>query len=334
MLLRWFVAASLALGAHEIGTTRVKAEFPADGTYVVEIDTDAAPLLEKLAARTGRTGGLGSYDEAFRGRVSLAFDSAETRPAIAYSLLADTGASVKLTGSVPQGAKAFTFQFGWVFTTYSLQTGGTTVWVEGGQTSAPLPVGVTAPVSSWRVAGQYLALGFTHIVPYGLDHVLFVLGIYLLSNKGRSVFLQVTAFTLAHSITLGLSMYGVLRAPASIVEPLIAVSIAYVAIENLFLSELRPWRLGLVFGFGLLHGLGFAGVLTELGLPRGEFVTALLTFNAGVELGQMAVIAVAFLLVGWHFASRVWYRNRVVIPASMLIACTAVYWTVERVIGN
>ena len=128
-------------------------------------------------------------------------------------------------------------------------------------------------------------------------------------------------------------MYGLLRVPASVVEPLIAVSIAYVAIENVFLSELKPWRVGLVFGFGLLHGMGFAGVLTGLGLPRGEFVTALLTFNIGVEMGQLAVIGAAFLLVGWHCSERIWWRSRVVIPASTLIACAAIYWTVERVMG-
>jgi hypothetical protein len=333
MLIRLLWAVGIAAGAHEIGTTRVKTAFPADGTYAVEIETDAAPLMEKLAARTGRTGNLESYDEVFRGRLGLAFDGVETRPAIAYSLLADTGVQVRLTGALPAGAKEFTFQFGWVFTTYSLQVGGETVWLEGGTRSAALPIAVTEPVSRWRIAWRYLALGFTHIMPYGLDHVLFVLGIYLLSNKPRSVFLQVTAFTVAHSITLGLSMYGLLRVPASIVEPLIAVSIAYVAIENLFLSELKPWRVGLVFVFGLLHGMGFAGVLTELGLPRGEFITALLTFNVGVEMGQLAVIGAAFLLVGWHWADRVWYRSRVVIPASMLIACAAVYWTVERVSG-
>ena len=333
MLLRLLLAAGMAAGAHEIGTTRVTVQFPEAGTYTLEIETDAAPLLEKLAARTGRMGDLASYDEAFRGKVVLAFDGVEARPGIAYSLPADGGANVRLTGAFPPGAKAFTFQFGWVFTTYSLQAGGETVWVEGGQVSAPLAIGAPPPASRWRVAWRYLALGFTHIVPYGLDHVLFVLGIYLLSNKARSVLLQVTAFTVAHSITLGLSMYGLLRVPAAVVEPLIAVSIAYVAIENLFLSELKPWRVGLVFGFGLLHGMGFAGVLTELGLPRGEFVTALLTFNLGVEMGQLAVIGAAFLLVGWHYADRVWYRSRVVIPASVLIACTAIYWTVERVAG-
>jgi hydrogenase/urease accessory protein HupE len=167
-------------------------------------------------------------------------------------------------------------------------------------------------------------------VPHGLDHMLFVLGIYLLSGRARSVLWQVSAFTVAHSITLGLSMYDVVAVSPKIVEPLIALSIAYVAIENVFLSELKSWRVALVFGFGLLHGLGFAGALRDLGLPRSEFVTALLTFNLGVEAGQLAVIGTAFALVGWHCSSRTWYRRRIVVPASALIACTAVYWTIAR----
>ena len=125
-------------------------------------------------------------------------------------------------------------------------------------------------------------------------------------------------------------MYGLVSVPPRIVEPLIALSIAYVAIENIFRSELKSWRVALVFAFGLLHGMGFAGALKELGLPRSEFVTALLTFNAGVEAGQLAVIGAAFAIVGWHCANRAWYRSRIVVPASVLIACTAVYWTIER----
>ena len=105
------------------------------------------------------------------------------------------------------------------------------------------------------------------------------------------------------------------------------------AIENLFVSELKSWRVGLVFAFGLLHGLGFAGALRDLGLPRSEFLMALISFNIGVEAGQLSVIAGAFLLIGWQFAGRTWYRSRVVIPASMMIACTATYWTIERIVS-
>src|SRR5215472_2158076 len=100
-------------------------------------------------------------------------------------------------------------------------------------------------------------------------------------------------------------MYGLVSLPAKVVEPMIALSIVYVAVENLFTSELKPWRLALVFSFGLLHGMGFAGVLRDLGLPRGEFLAALVTFNAGVEGGQLTVIAIAFAAFAWWRADRI-----------------------------
>jgi hypothetical protein len=179
------------------------------------------------------------------------------------------------------------------------------------------------------IARQYLWLGYVHILPRGLDHILFVLGLFLLSPRLKPLLLQVTAFTVAHSITLGLSIYGLVSLPSRIVEPLIALSIAYVAIENLVTRELKPWRLALVFMFGLLHGLGFAGVLRDLGLPRGEFLTALLTFNLGVEGGQLSVIAAA-MLMAWPVIRKPWYRRAVVVPASLAIATIGVYWTLAR----
>lgn len=176
----------------------------------------------------------------------------------------------------------------------------------------------------------YLKLGFTHIVPLGLDHILFVVCLYLLNPKLKTVLWQATAFTVAHSITLGLAMYGYISPPSNIVEPLIALSIFYVAVENILTDKLKPTRVIVVFLFGLLHGMGFAGVLTELGLPDKEFVTALVTFNVGVELGQISVILVCFVLVGVWFSKKTWYHNRVVVPASAVIAAIAFYWTITR----
>jgi hydrogenase/urease accessory protein HupE len=204
-------------------------------------------------------------------------------------------------------------------------------WLQAGQISDTYSL-ASAPVevSSWSVIGNYISIGFEHILPKGLDHILFVVGIFLLSVHLRPILLQVTAFTLAHTITLGLSIYGLVALPASVVEPLIALSIAYVAIENCLSPKLSPWRIALVFCFGLLHGLGFAGVLSEIGLPRSEFLTALLSFNVGVELGQLAVISGCLLLLGW-WRNRDWYRQRVVIPLSICIAATGLFWTWERI---
>ena len=184
-----------------------------------------------------------------------------------------------------------------------------------------------------EVGAAYLNLGFTHILPKGADHILFVLGIFLLSTRLKPILFQVTAFTVAHTITLALTIYGLVSLSPRIVEPLIALSIVYVTVENIVTPELRPWRVALVFGFGLLHGMGFAGVLSELGLPRSEFLTALLCFNAGVELGQLTVIALASLLIGLPFRHKPWYRRRVVIPGSLAIAAIGLFWFVQRVAG-
>lgn len=187
-----------------------------------------------------------------------------------------------------------------------------------------------AGLSRSNISWIYLKLGFTHILPLGLDHILFVLCIYLLNPKLKSVLWQATAFTIAHSITLGLAMYGIIQAPSHIIEPVIALSIFFVAVENMLTDKLKPSRLIIVFAFGLIHGLGFAGALTELGLPKTEFVTALITFNVGVELGQITVILAAFLLFGMWFSAKPWYKSRIVVPASAIIALIALYWTIER----
>ena len=344
---------SATLGAHEIGTTRVAVTFQEGRTYDVEIVTDAAALVDKLETSSGGASPthasaaqlqslLAGFDETFRQRVTVTFDGSKVHPAIAYAVTPETDvaasvATIRLTGEIPEQSRDFAWRYAWTFASYAMTIRGApsapaaTVWLEGDQSSAPFALASPAPpVDRLGTAWTYFSLGFTHIVPLGLDHMLFVLGIYLLSGRARSVLSQVSAFTVAHSITLGLSMYGLIAVPPGVVEPLIALSIAYVAIENMFRSELRSWRVALVFAFGLLHGMGFAGALKELGLPRSEFVTALITFNLGIEGGQLAVIGAAFLLVGWQFGTRSWYRSRIVVPVSILIACTAVYWTLER----
>jgi hypothetical protein len=180
------------------------------------------------------------------------------------------------------------------------------------------------------VAVMYLKLGYTHILPLGADHVLFVLSMFFLNTQLKAVIWQATAFTLAHSVTFGLAMYGWISVPAYIAEPVIALSIMFVAVENIISDRLKASRITLVFIFGLVHGLGFADALSSLGLPENAFLTSLLTFNLGVELGQLSVILIAWFLVGKWFRERKWYRGRIVVPVSSLIAAVALYWTIER----
>ena len=181
-----------------------------------------------------------------------------------------------------------------------------------------------------EVIFSYMVVGFEHIVPKGSDHILFIFGIFLLSIKMKPLLWQVTMFTVAHTITLGLSMNGIVNLPPNIVEPLIALSIAYIGIENIFATQLHKSRLVLVFCFGLLHGLGFAGVLADFGMPDDDFATALISFNVGVELGQLTVICAAFLAVGCWFSAKPWYRNAIIIPSSAAISVIGLFWTFDR----
>ena len=181
------------------------------------------------------------------------------------------------------------------------------------------------------VAWFYLKLGFSHIVPDGFDHILFITALCLVNTKLKPIVWQATAFTVAHSITLGLSMKNIVVLDDGIVEPIIALSIAFVAIENLLVKEWNPWRLAIVFAFGLIHGLGFASSLSEIGLPRNQFLISIVAFNVGVEIGQVAVVAAVFLLLILPFKDKTWYRKFVLYPASMLIAIVALYWSFQRI---
>jgi hypothetical protein len=203
-------------------------------------------------------------------------------------------------------------------------------YLEGGGRSRPIPLDGDIGLGYSEVVRNYVAIGFTHILPLGLDHILFVMGLFLLSPALRPLLIQVTSFTVAHTVTLALGSLGLVRISPDIVEPLIAASIVYVAVENILSDRLQRWRPLVVFGFGLLHGLGFAGVLADVGIAGGFFLSALISFNIGVELGQLAVIALCFLLFGYWFRKRPWYRARITIPLSLLVGLAGAYWFVER----
>jgi uncharacterized membrane protein len=181
-----------------------------------------------------------------------------------------------------------------------------------------------------HVVWYYLKLGFQHILPEGLDHILFIIGLCLISTRFKTMLWQATAFTVAHTITLALTMKNVIVAPSALVEPIIALSIMFVAVENILIAEVKPWRIAVVFLFGLIHGMGFANALNETGLPPDTFYTSIIAFNAGVEIGQVAVIAAVFGLLIVPLRNKPWYKKRIVVPLSVLIALIALFWTVER----
>ena len=177
----------------------------------------------------------------------------------------------------------------------------------------------------------WIHAGFVHILPMGLDHICFILGLFFLQPKWKPLLWQTSAFTVAHSITLAMVVLGVFTIPSSIVEPMIALSIAYVGLENLWVKELKPWRVALVFGLGLLHGMGFASVMKELELPEGQVIEPLVGFNLGVELGQVTVLAAAFALTFWFLKKPAFGVVRKI--ASGMIGAVGLYWTYERIWG-
>lgn len=221
-----------------------------------------------------------------------------------------------------------------------------TAFLSDGDLSEPLPRLEIHTEGAGAVFVRYIAVGFEHIVPLGLDHILFVLGLFFFSLHLRPILFQVTSFTVAHTITLALASLGLVVIPASIVEPLIAVSIVYVGVENILGRINVAARTVLVFLFGLLHGLGFASVLGDFGITASHFVAALLGFNLGVEVGQLAVIFTALLLIllSVRLARtapladeeqpvreiQVTYRA-ISVVGSVIISAIGAWWTVERV---
>ncbi|NBU80296.1 MAG: HupE/UreJ family protein [Flavobacteriaceae bacterium] len=179
----------------------------------------------------------------------------------------------------------------------------------------------------------YLKLGYTHVIPLGFDHILFILTLFFLNSKLKTVVFQCSVFTLAHSLTLGLVAFGLFMPNFKIIEVLIALSILFTAVENIVTNNINPFRLLIVFAFGLLHGMGFANALLETGLPKEQFISSLLSFNFGVELGQLVVIVSAYFLVSKWFSNKVWYKERIIYPISVIIGCIAFYWTIERVLS-
>ncbi|MUH72158.1 HupE/UreJ family protein [Psychrosphaera haliotis] len=190
---------------------------------------------------------------------------------------------------------------------------------------------VTDGLTNMERIEKYTKSGFVHILPLGLDHILFVLALFFSTIIFKKLFWQITAFTLAHSVTLVLSSLGFISLSGNIVEPLIALSIAWMAIDNIRTEHTSSKRLWVIIFFGLLHGLGFASVLSEFGLPQEAFLTALFAFNVGVELGQLTVLLAA-TAVFYFWSQKPSYRAFVQVPMSVIIALVGLFWFFERIL--
>jgi hypothetical protein len=336
---------STRLLAHPTATSFVLIEVGSvdsagKATVSIAVTTDAQSLWLKLHA--GRNDTIAAHARALTNRLELAADSTSL-PLTLDRVTTPAGkpdqvqivVSATITGPVDHLAWRTS-----LFSGYPLAirpAGGPPPaaddyeWLGADEWSTPRSFHSLSSVShGWRHAASLIALGFTHIVPGGLDHVLFVLGLFLLASRTRTLLLQISAFTLAHSATLALAALGLVSVPSSIVEPLIAVSIAYIAIENLMTTSISKWRLAIVFGFGLLHGLGFAGALAELGISGPDLPVTLVGFNVGVELGQIAVVLAAAIVVRLLPVASVDRRRYLTNPASAAIAAMGLFWAVER----
>ena len=246
--------------------------------------------------------------------------------------------SVRFSGRVPFAAKTLRWHYDPSFGPSVIRAridGGEIFYsnyVLNGETSDEIDIQAIALQSRTALIADYVRIGFHHIVPTGVDHILFVVGLFLLSPKLKPLLWQITCFTIAHSLTLALGGLGIIRLPASIVEPLIALSIVYVAAENLWTDRLNRSRPLVIFLFGLIHGVGFAGVLTDVGLNGVDFLLGLIAFNVGVEVGQLAIIAGCYLAIGLWFGEEAWYRRWVTVPASLVVAAIGAFWFVERIV--
>jgi len=279
------IAACAALGAanaaraHDVELTKVSAKFTATGDYRIDLYYDVNAWvasvrpehltpedlrqLETMSAEAQAKRLEELRDHILR-NVRVRFDERKVTPTVEFVDNPERPASspehgsallriVRLSGTAPACARVFDFwaskSFGNIvlMLRHQRREGVVQQLLERGERSRPFELAAPTSQSGWRVARQYLGLGYEHILPWGPDHILFVIGLFLLGTKFGPLLWQVTAFTLAHSVSLALSTYGVVSVSPRIVEPLIALSIACVAIENICTSKLHPWRPVVVF---------------------------------------------------------------------------------------
>ena len=362
-----FSFASSSVKAHEIRPAIVDFTFDNNGLYQLTIQHNLEALLAEIGSahdETEESENSKKYDELraltpeklntefenftpkFLENMHLLFNGEKQSLQILDVNIPEVGdlelardSTINITGILPENVESMSWKWSETFGNAVLRVSSDSEpdlfnsYLVNGDESEQVPVSGPISQSKWDVFKNYIKVGFVHIIPKGLDHILFVVGLFLLSAKLKPLLIQVTTFTLAHSVTLALGIFGIITLTdkhMEWVEALIAASIVYVCIENIYSNKLNRWRPLIIFGFGLLHGLGFASVLGDVGLDSGSFVTGLIGFNIGVEIGQLTVVAVCFLAVGLWFRNKPWYRKVITIPASIIIALIAIYWVLER----
>jgi hypothetical protein len=208
------------------------------------------------------------------------------------------------------------------------------LWLRDGVSSGKITIHDSEPINIQQRFLQFISIGFDHVIPLGWDHLLFIVGMALSTLLWKRLLLLVTTFTFAHTLTLGLAMYGLIIIPANIIEPVIAFSISYVAIENILGNKSIIRKSLIVFLFGLVHGLGFANMLKGFDMGTESFLATLIGFNVGVELAQISiVICVLLSVLTYKKFSPSRYRQLLIIPASVIIAIIGFWWGIERMIG-
>ncbi|SMN12282.1 putative membrane protein [uncultured Candidatus Thioglobus sp.] len=205
-------------------------------------------------------------------------------------------------------------------------------WLRNGNPSGVIDINYPEPISTAQRLLQFVAIGFDHVIPLGWDHILFIIGMALSSLLWRKLLLLVGVFTLAHTLTLGLASAEIIAIPARIVEPLIAFSIAYIAIENLLPQHSIRRKSIIVFLFGLIHGLGFASMLRSFEMTADNFFTTLIGFNIGVELAQVVIILTVVIALFLLKTAKFNVRKIAIIPVSALITVIGIWWGVERLL--
>lgn len=333
--------ASLPASAHKVGISR--GEYRAEGSTLLAQLTFARPELAAAVPGLDADGdGQLSPEEVAGGRDALAAAMAAGLQVRASGqgcrgeferaeLTANDGLMVRLRYACKAPPPTFRVHLSLL---ESLSLGHRHLAEVGAATrvvyeaSPDFEVAAKATATTNDVAGPLFKLGIEHILT-GFDHLLFLVGVVLVGGRLRDIALAVTAFTLAHSVTLGLATLGFWAPSPNVVEPAIALSIVYVGVENWFAKDAaRRWLL--TFPFGLIHGFGFAGALREIALPSAQVPLALLSFNLGVEAGQIAVLALVLPILALLRRCD-WFARQGVRSASAMVALAGLAWFVQRV---